>query len=268
MSTTSKEADKTINEKVPRFQRLAGSTCALLLPLATQFLNYRIGHYNLANDPARPEYNEHCVYVFWHEYITSVLPKWGQTPLTLLVSQHRDAEILNQMALGLGLNIVRGSTTRGGSRAIRELKRYSKTSSIAISPDGPRGPRREMAMGAIYIASLLKMPIVPVGIGVSNKWRLNTWDKFSIPKPFSRVRVIFGPKYYLPARSKKHQLEKHRLITQSRLEQLTTVAEQWAESGDKLLGAKRFCRGHRTSKLFLEPKSRERLIALARDKAA
>ena len=268
MSTTSREADKTTHEKVPRLYRLAGSACAWVLPVATQFFNYRIGHYDLANDPARPEYNEHCVYVFWHEYITAVLPKWGQTPLTLLVSQHRDAEILNQMALGLGLNIVRGSTTRGGSRAIRELKRYSKTSSIAISPDGPRGPRREMAMGAIYLASLLKMPIVPVGIGISNAWRLNTWDKFSIPKPLSRVRVIFGPKYYLPPRSKKHDLEKHRLITQSRLEQLTEVAEQWAESGDKLLGSQPFCRGRRKSQLYLEPKTRKQLVSLRKEKAA
>ena len=268
MPTASMEADKKIQEKVPRLQRLCGTVCAWALPTATQFLNYRIGHYDLAADPARPEYDEHCIYVFWHEYITSVLPKWGRTPLTLLVSQHRDAEILNQMALGLGLNIVRGSTTRGGSRAIRELKRYSKTSSIVISPDGPKGPRREMAMGAIYLASLLKMPIVPVGIGVSRAWRLNTWDKFTIPKPMARVRVIFGPKYYLPPRTKKKQLEQHRLFTQSRLEHITEIAEQWAESGDKLVGARKFRRARRKANFYLEPKTQRHTIPFSRNKAA
>ncbi len=253
MTTGSKEADQT-RCKVKRRNRWAGSALSLLLPAATHLLNYRIGHYDLANDPARPEYDEHCIYVFWHEYIGCVLPKWGQTPLTLLVSQHRDAEILNQMALGLGLNIVRGSTTRGGSKAIRELKRFSKFSSIAIAPDGPKGPRREMAMGPLFLSSLLKMPIVPVGIGCDNPRRLSTWDQFAIPRLFSRVRVIFGPKYYLPPRTKKGELESHRLLVQNRLQTLTAFAEDWATSGEKLVGEKSFVRGRRTGKLFIEPK--------------
>lgn len=235
--------------------RIGGATCALALPAALNCLDLKIGHYDFANDPARPEYNEHCVYVFWHEYIGAILPKWGHTPLTLLVSQHRDAEVLNQMALCLGLNIVRGSTTRGGSKAIRELKRYSKFSSIAIAPDGPKGPRREMAMGAIYLASLLKMPIVPVGVGCDHPKRLGTWDKFVIPRPFSRVRVVFGPKYYLPPRTKKKDLEKYRLLTQTRLNQVTSFAEEWAESGQKLNNEQSFKRGHRTGKMLLEKKS-------------
>lgn len=254
MSHQNPEAESHATE-VRWIHRVGGATCALALPAALNCLDLKIGHYDLASDPARPEYNEHCVYVFWHEYIGSILPKWGQTPLTLLVSQHRDAEILNQMALCLGLNIVRGSTTRGGSKAIRELKRYSKFSSIAIAPDGPKGPRREMAMGAIYLASLLKMPIVPVGVGCDRPKRLGTWDKFVIPRPFSRVRVIFGPKYYLPPRTKKKDLEKYRTITQARLNQVTEFAEEWAASGEKLQNEKSFKRGHRTGKMHLEKNS-------------
>ncbi|MDB4778373.1 lysophospholipid acyltransferase family protein [bacterium] len=237
--------------KVRLLHRIGGAACAIGLPAATHLWDLKIGHYDLSSDPARPEYNEHCIFVFWHEYIGSVLPRWGQTPLTLLVSQHRDAEILNQMALCLGLNIVRGSTTRGGSKAIRELKRYSKFSSIAIAPDGPKGPRREMAMGAIYLASLLKMPIVPVGVGCDRPKRLGTWDKFAIPRPFSRVRVIFGPKYYLPPRTKKKDLEGFRILTKNRLNQVTTFAEEWAESGQKLDNEKSFRRGHRTGRMLL-----------------
>jgi lysophospholipid acyltransferase (LPLAT)-like uncharacterized protein len=249
----SKEANSNATD-VRLIHRLGGAACSLLLPAATNILDLKIGHYDLASDPARPEYNEHCVYVFWHEYIGSILPKWGNTPLTLLVSQHRDAEVLNQMALALNLNIVRGSTTRGGSRAIRELKKYSKFSSIAIAPDGPKGPRREMAMGAIYLASLLKMPIVPVGVGCDRPKRLSTWDKFAIPRPFSRVRVVFGPKYYLPPRTKKNGLEKYRLLTQTRLNQVTEFAEKWAVSGEKLADEKSFKRGHRTGKMYFDSK--------------
>lgn len=255
MATQSKDAE-TQPKQVRFVHRFGGAACALLLPAATKLLDYKIGHYALGNDPARPEYDEHCIYVFWHEYIGLVLPKWGQTPLTLLVSQHRDAEILNQMALALGLNIVRGSTTRGGSQAIRELKRFSKFSSIAIAPDGPKGPRREMAMGAIYLASLLKKPIVPVGVGCDHPRRLSTWDSFAVPRLFSRVRVVFGPKYYLPPRTKKNDLEKFRLLTQQRLNQVTQFAENWAESDQKLENEQSFRRGRRAGRLVFPSKPR------------
>ena len=130
-------------------QKITGQLNALVLPRALDLLNFRICHYDRSVDPARPEYNEHVVFAFWHEYIIVVLPRWGHTPLTVLCSQHRDGEWVNQTALSLGLNIVRGSTSRGGSSAIRQIKKNSKFSSIAVTPDGPRGPRREMAMGPV-----------------------------------------------------------------------------------------------------------------------
>ena len=111
------------------------------MPRALDLLNFRIAHYDRSVDPARPEYSEHVIFSFWHEYIVVVLPRWGHTPLTVLCSQHRDGEWVNQTALSLGLNIVRGSSTRGGSSAIRQMKKNSKFSSIAMTPDGPRGPR-------------------------------------------------------------------------------------------------------------------------------
>lgn len=231
------------------YQKVTGQLNAMLLPRLLDLLDFKIAYYDQSVDPARAEYSEHVIFSFWHEYIVAVLPRWGHTPLTVLCSQHRDGEWVNQTALALRLNIVRGSTSRGGSAAIRQMKRNSKFSSIAMTPDGPRGPRREMAMGPVYLASLLGLPLVPVGVGIGHPYRLNTWDKFAIPRPTSRVRMIFGPKIYIPKRLGKDRLEGCRQSTQRLMNSLTETAEDWAESGRRLEGEQSFVRQRRTNKL-------------------
>jgi len=230
-------------------QKIFGHFNALVLPSALDMIDLRIAHYDRSVDPARPEYNEHVVFSFWHEYISVVLPRWGHTPLTILCSKHRDGEWVNQTGLALGLRVVRGSTSRGGSSAIRQLKKSCKTSSLAISPDGPRGPRREMALGPVYLASLLGLPIVPVGIGIDNPWRMNTWDKFAIPRPLSRVRHIFGPKIFIPRKSSREELEGFRIGIQNLTNDLCDAAEAWALSGEKMVGEQPFTRARRTNSI-------------------
>ena len=226
-------------------------------------LDLRICHYDRSVDPARPEYNQHVIFAFWHEYISVILPRWGHTPLTILCSQHRDGEWVNQTALALGLRIVRGSTSRGGSSAIRQLKKNSKTSSLTLTPDGPRGPRREMAVGPIFLASLLGMPIVPLGISISGAHRLNTWDTFAIPKPTSRVRIIFGPKIDIPRKASREQLEASRAGVQRLMNNLCDTADQWAESGEKMIGEQPFVRARRTNSIaFPDSVSRKSKVKL------
>lgn len=239
-------------------QKTLGKISSLVFPRMLDLLDYRICHYDRSVDPARPEYNEHVIFSFWHEYISVILPRWGHTPLTVLCSQHRDGEWVNQTALGLGMRIVRGSTTRGGSSAIRQLKRNGKTSSLTLTPDGPRGPRREMAVGPIFLASLLGMPIVPLGISISNARRLNTWDKFAIPRASSRVRIIFGPKIYIPRKSSREELEAARSGVQCLMNDLCDTADAWAESGEKMIGEQRFQRARRTNSILFDKKSSER----------
>ncbi len=234
-------------------QRFLGQFGALVLPRVLDSMNFRIFHHDRSVDPARPEYNQHVIFAFWHEYIGVVLPRWGNTPLTVLCSHHRDGEIVNQVAASLNLHIVRGSSTRGGSSAIRQMKRHSKFSSIAVTPDGPRGPRREMAMGPVYMASLLKMPLVPVGVGIDNPRRLKTWDKFAIPRrPLTRVRMIFGPKIHIPPKADRETLESSRSGIQNLIRDLTVQAENWAESRDRIQGEQRFLRARRCNKKIFE----------------
>lgn len=245
-----------------RHQQIVGQLNSVALPAAMNLLNFRIAHYDRGADPARPEYDEHVIFAFWHEFITIVLPHWRRTPLTILVSQHRDGEWVNQTAENFGVNIVRGSTSRGGSSAIRQLKKHSAYSSIAISPDGPRGPRREMAMGPIFLASLLGMPIVPVGLAIDRAWRLNTWDKFAIPKPFARARMIFGPKIRIPRKCTREQLETRRQSVQRLINQLCNTCEDWAQSGKKMEGEQPFVRARRCRKLYF-PKPETPILRIA-----
>ncbi len=234
-------------------QRVVGQLNAWFMPkMIDNLLKLKICHYDRSVDPARPEYNEHCIFAFWHEYIGLILPRWGHVPLTVLVSQHRDGEWVNQTAKALGMNIVRGSTSRGGSAAIRDLKKHGAFSSITFTPDGPRGPRREMALGPIYLASVLQMPIVPVGAGFANPWRLNTWDRFAIPRPFSRARIIFGPKIHLPRKMKRDGLENARVKVQQLITDLTVQSESWANSDADFRGEQPFVRCRRKSKLFFD----------------
>ena len=243
-------------------QKIVGQAGSLIFPkVLDHLLDLKICHYDRSVDPARPEYHEHCIFAFWHEYIGLILPRWGHVPLTVLVSKHRDGEWVNQTAKALGMNIVRGSTSRGGTQAIRDLKKHGDFSSITFTPDGPRGPRREMALGPIYLASKLQMPIVCVGGGFENPWRLKTWDRFAIPRPFSRARIIFGPKIYLPRKMKREELETSRLKIQSLITDLTIQAENWANSDGHFRQQQPFVRARRTSKLFFDKEKEVKAIA-------
>ncbi len=229
--------EKFWEENRERFSRISSRSVAFYLRQNIRCLDARIAHYDISVDPARQQYNEHCIHVFWHEYILMAVGCWAKTPVTMLVSQHPDADWLVRSADHLGFHCVRGSTSRGGSKAIRQLKRNSKFSSIGITPDGPRGPRRQMAMGPIFLASILRMPIVPVGFGYQNPWRAKTWDRFAIPKPFSRARAVMGPKITVPPRLERDKMEVYRKQIERLTTNLTTVAENWAREGGNFTGS-------------------------------
>lgn len=240
---------------------------SMVLRNSVKSLDLRACYYDQTADPSSRFYNEHCIFVFWHEYIFPLLPQWANCPLTLLVSHHRDAEWLNQAAIRMGYKIVRGSTNRGGTAAIRNLKKHSRHSSFAITPDGPRGPRRQMATGPIFLASMFGMPIVPVGVGCHRPWRMRTWDKFAIPKPFSRTRVIFGPKIYIQ-KKKRVAHETYRDKIETLINQLTAMAENWADSGTRKAGQKLLCSNPWPNQNVVQPKRKSSKSTKQRNVAA
>jgi lysophospholipid acyltransferase (LPLAT)-like uncharacterized protein len=162
----------------------------------------------------------------------------------MLLSQHRDADILARVAHHLGFECVRGSTYRGAARAIWELSDRSRRQHLTMTPDGPRGPRRRLAQGPIYLASRLQLPLVVMGFGYERPWRARSWDRFAVPRPFSRARAVIGPPLMLPAELNRAALEQTRCRVEHLLNGLTQEAEAWAAAGTRKAGEVTIARHH------------------------
>jgi hypothetical protein len=194
-------------------------------------LDYKAAFYDPAVDPIDSNCRGQKIYIFWHEYILFPLHMRGNSNLAMLLSQHRDADILLEVAKHMGFEFVRGSTFGGGSTALRELMDRSQSMNLAITPDGPRGPRRTLAQGPIYLSSKLGMPLVAMGFGYSNPWRLGSWDRFAIPKPYSHARAVVSPAMVIPPNLDREGVEHYRLEVETMLNRLTCEAEAWADAG-------------------------------------
>ena len=117
----------------------------------------------------------------------------------VLVSEHRDGDYVARLIHHFGFGTVRGSSTRGGVRGLKGLIRAAGTGrDLAIAPDGPRGPNRELKLGALTVARVTGFPLVPVGVGITSAWRIRSWDGLLVPKPFSMVRVAYGLPTFVP----------------------------------------------------------------------
>lgn len=134
------------------------------------------------------------LFALWHGELLPLLWHQRARGVAVLISEHRDGEIVAQIAESLGYRTVRGSSSRGASRALLGLARaIADGNDGAITPDGPRGPARVFAPGAAVAAQRTGAPIVPIRASASRAWRLRSWDRFLIPKPFALVTVTIGP---------------------------------------------------------------------------
>jgi lysophospholipid acyltransferase (LPLAT)-like uncharacterized protein len=222
--------------KVPRaLVKLGGLLTAEAIRAWMSTLDYRAVFYDRSVDPAFGVGGPR-IYVFWHENILAPLYLRGHCRLAMLLSQHGDADILARIAYHFGFDCVRGSTYRGGARAIWELFDRSRRQHLTMTPDGPRGPRRKLAQGPVYLASRLQLPLVVMGFGYDRPWRANSWDRFALPRPFSRARAVIGPPLMLPRDLSRADLEQFRQRVERFLNCLTTEAEAWAAAGSRKAG--------------------------------
>lgn len=133
------------------------------------------------------------VFACWHGELLPLIWHHRRQGVAVLVSEHRDGELIARVAAGLGFSTVRGSTTRGGGRALLALSRLLQEGrEVAVTPDGPRGPARTYAPGALVAAQRAGAPVLIVSMSVDRAWRLRSWDRFVIPKPFARITVAYG----------------------------------------------------------------------------
>jgi lysophospholipid acyltransferase (LPLAT)-like uncharacterized protein len=173
-------------------------------------------------DPAKEKY----LFAFWHDGLLA--PLVIRTKVRVLISEHADGELIAQVCRHLGIGVIRGSSARGGLRALLEMIRTAhEPAHLGITPDGPRGPRRELQAGTVMVASQTGVPILPVGVGFSRVWRAPSWDRFAVPCPFSTLVGVVGQPIHIPPSLTKEELRHWKTHVQDKLNELTAAAEAW-----------------------------------------
>lgn len=143
---------------------------------------------------------EQAVYCVWHAELLPQALLHRDENLAVLVSQHRDGELLASVLSRLGYRAVRGSSTRGGSQGLAELIQAAvEGHPLALTPDGPVGPPRRCKTGAVRAAAATGLPIVPGGSAASRAWVIRSWDEFVVPRPGAIVCVSYGEPIHVPA---------------------------------------------------------------------
>lgn len=133
------------------------------------------------------------LFTLWHGQMLPLLWHHRDQGVAVLVSEHRDGETIARVLQMMGYALIRGSTSRGAGRALLGIVRTLREGGdVAVTPDGPRGPRHRFAPGAAIAANRAAAPILPTVAHVDRFWRLKTWDGFIIPKPFARITVAYG----------------------------------------------------------------------------
>lgn len=169
------------------------------------------------------------VAAFWHG---SMLTGWflnkpaGGSRVSALVSQSKDGEFLSTVLERWNYVMIRGSSHIGGKEAmLLMMEEVENGSSLAITPDGPRGPKREMKMGAVRIAQKAGVPLVLIGIAPKKKKNLKSWDAFEIPLPFSSVIAVYSEPVTIPGNLEGEPLNEFKRMMEVRLNELTWQAE-------------------------------------------
>jgi hypothetical protein len=158
------------------------------------------------------------IYAFWHSQMFPLIYTHRKRGIKVLVSSHRDGEIVAGILKVFGFRLARGSSTRGGTGGMKSLiNTLKKGGSVAITPDGPKGPRWKLKPGLIELSKITGAPIVPVGVGYSRKIEVNSWDRFKIPLPFSNCLIYI------------HRPERGEDISVEKLENLLTEVNLHAE---------------------------------------
>ncbi len=176
------------------------------------------------------------VYASWHQrFFPGITFFSGRKPIAIMISQSRDGELIAKVTRRLGWHPVRGSSSRGGMEALGRLKALALQGyKIGHIVDGPRGPFGKIKPGLISIAQFTGVPVVPVCISAQNTWTFNSWDRFMVPKPFSRILIRFGKPVDIARKLQKNDFETARLSLEQCLHRLYQETDRIWERPDEI----------------------------------
>jgi len=220
-------------------QRLTLALVPTLAWLISKFLfwSFKLTVLRYEEIVARLAAGELTIVAVWHSRAL-ILPRlyhWaGYQPIVVMVSRSFDGQLAGAFLARNGFQPVWGSSTRGGEEALEELiEQGRKGVNVAITPDGPRGPREEVKPGAVRLAAALGAPIYPIAFSCERQTRLGSWDRFLVPHPFSRAVGIVGRTLRVPADADAATLEAKRKELEDELKRITAEAEHYYDAGAK-----------------------------------
>jgi lysophospholipid acyltransferase (LPLAT)-like uncharacterized protein len=165
------------------------------------------------------------IYAFWHNRLFLMPCIYRGRKSAVLISRHRDGEIISRTMGHFGFTSVRGSSTRGGASALRQMPRLVREGrDLAITPDGPRGPAYRVQPGVILTARLSGRPVLPVTFASDRFFSFNSWDRFQVPKPLSRGVFVWGEPLTV---KRSDDLEQKRQELEDSLNGITARADGW-----------------------------------------
>ena len=197
---------------------------------------YRVRIVDPENEAKILNRNKRLVYASWHQrFFPGITFFSSRKPIAIIISKSRDGEMAARAVNILGWHSVRGSSSKGGKGALEEVKALGSTNhKIGHIVDGPQGPFGVIKPGLIRIAQYAGLPIVPTITSGENRWEFNSWDRFLVPKPFSRVIIRFGEAVHVPGEMDENEFESVRLKVEARLKELYEDTDRIWESPDRI----------------------------------
>lgn len=177
-------------------------------------------------DPGLTQYHAR-IFPFWHRCVLPATFLFRNRNIAVMTSRSTDGEYIARVIQKFGFLAIRGSSSRGGSQALLEMRTLIENNGTAVfTIDGPRGPRYVAKRGPVLLASMTGVPIIPFYVAAKSAWVLNSWDRFVVPKPFSRIHTHFANKIFVPSGIDDAGIEQYRLQMQAGLEHATQMAEE------------------------------------------
>jgi lysophospholipid acyltransferase (LPLAT)-like uncharacterized protein len=219
--------DFTFKERI--IIRVADAAFYLMIRLIGSTLRYSAENEHLYDEVIAS--GRQPILAFWHDRIFAGVYYFRNRNIAVLTSKSMDGEYIARFISRFGYGAVRGSSSRGGMRALVEMIKLMREGvPMAFTVDGPRGPRYEAKSGPVLLAKKTGNPIVPFVTECSSYWQMKSWDRLQIPRPFSRARIFFGEPIYVADTGGEDEIEQKRLELQQILDDLVRRGKAWGDS--------------------------------------
>jgi len=215
---------------------LAGHGLACVGRTLAATIRFRHSFADPSHDPLHPDCPRFFITPTWHDTLllpiflrTTIRQRTPANRMTTLVSQHRDGSVLTSVMRWFDLEMVRGSSRKGAVPALRTLLREVRDRHLCLTPDGPLGPRRIAAPGAVFLASQSGVPILPCNFMASSAWRIpGKWTDVVIPQPGSTIYCYYGDPIHVPADLTRDQIQTYRDQLQQQMDHQQHQVDAWA----------------------------------------